>query len=225
MPFQALSVKLYSFVKTLHTLSKGGMFSMKKFLMLGAIVALVAALLAVPALAQRNGDLVSFDDCFPFCDNGAQEQQANQAFEQEADLNTAQQDSERARFANEEDDFFGFLADRFDNEEEFFDFFDERFDENNGAGAEPVVSQQIGQEAESGDLSIQGSVTQSGDNSNQCAPVMQFGNTGNLQNAQGFLQYNSTADDVEFSGGSFEFSPSMGVQCDQAVQQSAAASG
>ncbi len=207
---------------------------MKKFLMLGAIVALVAALLAVPALAQRNdvGGLVNFDDCFPFCDNGAQQQEANQqALQQDADLAATQQqqerDSERNRFANEEDDFFGFLADRFDNEEEFFDFFDERFDneDNGGAGgAEPVVSQQIGQEAESGDLSIRGSVTQSGDNSNQCAPVMQFGNTGNLQNAQGFVQYNSNADDVEFSGGSFEFSPSMGVQCEQAVQQSAAAS-
>jgi hypothetical protein len=64
----------------------------------------------------------------------------------------------------------------------------------------------------------------SGDNSNQCVAPMQFGNTGNLQNQQGFVQSGSEADDVEFSGSSFVFAPEQAVQCDQSVEQAAAAS-
>jgi hypothetical protein len=87
------------------------------------------------------------------------------------------------------------------------------------------VGQGLGQEIdESGDFAAEFSVSQTGDNSNQCAPALQFGNTGNVQNSQGFLQYASTSDDVEFEGSGFEFSPEQAVSCDQAVQQSAAAS-
>ena len=67
------------------------------------------------------------------------------------------------------------------------------------------------------------SVTSSGDNGSQCVAPLQFGNTGNLQNAQGFLQYNSTADDIEFEGSSFAFTPSLTNTCEQTVQQAAAA--
>ena len=42
----------------------------------------------------------------------------------------------------------------------------------------------------------------------QCAPVIQFGNTGNFNNAPGYLQYDSTAD----------------AACEPPVQQSSAAS-
>ena len=96
----------------------------------------------------------------------------------------------------------------------------DRFDRfNNGE-----VSQEFGQEIEdTGNVTLNTSVSSSGNNSNQCVAPLQFGNTGNVQNAQGFLQYNSTSDDIEFEGSSMTFSPTLTNSCDQSVQQAAAA--
>jgi hypothetical protein len=95
--------------------------------------------------------------------------------------------------------------------------------------AVPAVAQignGVGEEIdESGGIATEFSVAQEGDNSNQCAPSIQFGNTGNLQNGQAFLQYASTADDLSAGGAAFGFSPEQAVECAQDVQQSAAASG
>ena len=86
------------------------------------------------------------------------------------------------------------------------------------------VSEEFEQEIDNtGNVTLNTSVTSSGNNSNQCVAPLQFGNTGNIQNAQGFLQYNSTADDIEFSGSSFTFAPELTNTCTQAVQQAAAA--
>jgi len=95
--------------------------------------------------------------------------------------------------------------------------------------AVPAVAQianEAGQEIdESGGIETSFEVSSTGNNSSQCAPSLQFGNTGNFQNNQSFLQYASTADDIEFEGGDgFVFEPAQEVACDQAVQQSAAAS-
>ncbi len=79
------------------------------------------------------------------------------------------------------------------------------------------------QEAESGDFEAETEISLSGDNSNQCAPVLQFGNTGNNQNAQGLVQYRSQAEDVEFEGGSIVFAPEFENSCEQSVEQAAAA--
>jgi hypothetical protein len=79
------------------------------------------------------------------------------------------------------------------------------------------------QEAESGDVSLSNRVSNSGDNSNQSAPAVQFANTGNNQNAQTFVQSDSEADDVELEGGSLEFSPSVEFDSDQSIEQAAAA--
>jgi hypothetical protein len=76
---------------------------------------------------------------------------------------------------------------------------------------------------DTGDIELNTAVESSGDSSNQCVAPLQFGNTGNLQNAQGFLQYASTADDIEFEGSSFGFSPALSNTCTQQVQQAAAA--
>src|ERR671932_2053903 len=92
----------------------------------------------------------------------------------------------------------------------FFDLFDDRFDNSVG------VSQEIGNQNESGDVSATFSVQSTGDNSDQCVAPLQFGNTGSNQNAQGFLQYDSTADDLEAEGGDFIFAPSLSASCDQA---------
>src|SRR3982750_4730559 len=95
------------------------------------------------------------------------------------------------------------------------------------AAAVPAIAQVTGgaaNESESGDVSTTFSVQSTGNNSNQCVTPLQFGNTGNLQNAQGFLQYASSADDLEAEGPTFTFDPELTAPCNQAVQQSSAAS-
>ena len=94
--------------------------------------------------------------------------------------------------------------------------------------AAPAIAQvtnAVGQESETGNVSITGTATQSGNNSNQCVTPLQFGNTGSLQNGQAVLQYGSTSGDIELEGSTFTFNPSLNATCNQAVQQSAAASG
>jgi hypothetical protein len=86
------------------------------------------------------------------------------------------------------------------------------------------VQQAVGQESETGTVNDTFTVTQSGSNSSQCVTPLQFGNTGSLQNGQGFLQYNSTSN-IEQEGSTFTFNPTLTANCSQAVQQSAAASG
>ncbi len=86
------------------------------------------------------------------------------------------------------------------------------------------VSQELGNENESGNVDLSFSVLSSGNNSNQCVTPLQFGNTGSNQNAQGFLQYASTADDLQAQGGTFSFTPTLSAPCEQTVQQSSAAS-
>ena len=86
-----------------------------------------------------------------------------------------------------------------------------------------VIDNELEQEAESGDFEAETEISLSGDNSNQCAPVLQFGNTGNNQNAQTLTQYNSTIEDVGLEGGFIAFEPEFENACEQTVQQAAAA--
>jgi hypothetical protein len=96
------------------------------------------------------------------------------------------------------------------------------------AAAVPAVAQvgqELGQDTSSGDVAVEFSVSGEGDYSSVCAAPLQFGNTANLQNAQGFLQYSvDDASDLEGEGSSFVFEPAIETTCDQAVQQSSAAS-
>ena len=87
-----------------------------------------------------------------------------------------------------------------------------------------VVGQELGNENESGDVSLSFSATQTGNNSSQCVTPLQFGNTGSNQNGQAFLQYGSVADDLEAEGAVFTFAPELTAPCTQQVQQSSAAS-
>ena len=93
--------------------------------------------------------------------------------------------------------------------------------------AVPAIAQVgfgIGQGIEdTGNVTTNLSVSSTGDSSNQCVAPLQFGNTGNVQNAQGFLQYASTSDDIEFEGSSMTFTPTLTNTCQQTVQQAAAA--
>ncbi len=88
-----------------------------------------------------------------------------------------------------------------------------------------VIDNELEQAAESGDFEAETEISLEGDNSNQCAPALQFGNTGNNQNAQTLVQYNSAIEDVGVEGGFISFAPEFENACEQAVQQAAAAGG
>ena len=96
--------------------------------------------------------------------------------------------------------------------------------------AGPVIAQEVGfddQEFESGGIETETSLSIEGNNNSQCAGLLQFGQTGNFGNEQGTSQYNLGPDaefEQEFEGPEIEFAPENGTECEQAVQQSAAAS-
>src|SRR5215218_10773597 len=94
--------------------------------------------------------------------------------------------------------------------------------------AVPVIAQEVGfddQELESGEISTETDISIEGNNNNQCAGLLQFGQTGNFANQQGTAQYDVGPEfEQEFEGPEIEFAPENGTECEQAVQQSAAAS-
>ena len=94
--------------------------------------------------------------------------------------------------------------------------------------AAPVVAQvafEIGDtENESGGIGTSNELEIEGNNNNACLGQQQFGNTGNFTNQQGALQYASDVDDLGFAGPGIGFAPESETACEQAVQQSAAAS-
>ncbi len=95
------------------------------------------------------------------------------------------------------------------------------------AAAVPAIAQ-VGlvteQEAESGEVGTAFEVANEGDYASQCVPALQFGNSGNFNNAPSFLQYASVADDFEPGGIEFGIEPELAVDCASEVQQSSAAS-
>ena len=102
------------------------------------------------------------------------------------------------------------------------DFFDgERFD------FDGELDQDVEQDAESGDIDQSFDVSQTGDNSNQCAGIQGVANTGNAQNVIDLTQVDGEADDFEFDevDSSIEVSPESSTTCDQQVNQAASATG
>ncbi len=93
--------------------------------------------------------------------------------------------------------------------------------------AAPAVAQ-IGQEfseedVESGDVEPTVDISNTGDNVNLCAALLQSANTGNVQNEQGVSQYLAYADDIEFEGSSIEITPELAQECEQVIEQAVAA--
>ena len=89
------------------------------------------------------------------------------------------------------------------------------------------ISQENEQDADSGDLNQQSTITGGGDNSNQCVGQQITGNTGNSQNQTNILQYASDDSEFEFddSGSFIAENPVNTTKCDQQVNQAASASG
>ena len=201
---------------------------MKKFMILASVVAIVIAALALPALAQQGnfgGDDERWDNSSRWEDNnnwGDNKDNNNNWW----DHNDWWKDHDDKNDDDNRNDDFD--RDRFDR---FFDFDRDRFDRdfdrnNNNDDAAPVITQESDQTAESGDVSQSFNVSNTGDNSNQCAGIQGVANTGNAQNQIGVLQYGSEADDFSFedSGSSINVSPSNSTRCDQQVNQAASAS-
>ena len=94
--------------------------------------------------------------------------------------------------------------------------------------AAPVIAQVANefddQELESGGIETETSLSIEGNNNNQCAGLLQFGQTGNFPNQQGTTQYDNPELEQEFAVPEIEFAPENATECEQAVQQSAAAS-
>ncbi len=96
------------------------------------------------------------------------------------------------------------------------------------AMAVPAIAQvglESGNEAESEEVATEFAVENTGDYASQCVPALQFGNSGNFNNAPSFLQY-AVDEGSDFEPGGIEFSvePEMAVDCASEVQQSSAAS-
>ncbi len=197
---------------------------MRKFMMLGALVALVVAALALPALAQDGG--------FGFEDRQDYYEDIWDGYEDRYE-DSAGWDAFEDRYEDvfEEEGFFAFAND-FEDEGFFFggdDFDEDELDGSgsDGSGFDSGVNQTFEQEAESGDVSQSFNVSNMGDNSNQCVGVNSVVNTGNIQNQSGFIQYGSEIGDFEQDdiGSNINVGGNSTTTCDQQVNQAASASG
>ncbi len=94
--------------------------------------------------------------------------------------------------------------------------------------AVPVIAQVANefddQPLESGSYESETEIAIDGNNNNQCTGLLQFGQTGNSANQQGTTQYDNPESSSGFGGPSLSFAPENATECEQAVQQSAAAS-
>ncbi len=94
-----------------------------------------------------------------------------------------------------------------------------------GGGGAFEIAQHFEQETESGDVEQSLNVSNTGDNSNQCANVNGTTNTGNLETQSGSIQFASDIDEFEQEdiGSELSVSGDSTVTCDQQVNQAAAA--
>ena len=220
---------------------------MKKFVLLASVVALVVAALALPALAQDRypfGD----DQDYPRFDQQRFDRLQDIAEERDYTEKEASKfyfdrlahfygfdgfgNDDRWNDDDNDDRDHWWNDDRNDDDDNDRDWWnDDRRDDDrnnndrNNDDAAPVITQESDQSAESGDVSQSFNVSNTGDNSNQCAGVQGVANTGNAQNQIGVIQYGSEADDFSFedSGSSINVSPSNSTSCDQQVNQAASA--
>src|SRR5215210_9221644 len=197
---------------------------------LGALVALVVAALALPALAQHNGGFFG-EDQGPFDEERfkARQDRIEDRWEerQERWEDRADEGFFGANGFDRFADFSGFDAQDWWNDDDWNNnrWRDDRNNDNNNA---PAVSQSSEQNASSGNVNQSFNVSGGGgNNSNQCVGVQGVANTGNAQNQISVLQYASEADDFSFedsAGASINVSPTNATRCDQQVNQAASAS-
>jgi LPXTG-motif cell wall-anchored protein len=93
--------------------------------------------------------------------------------------------------------------------------------------AAPAIAQ-VGQgfgesRVTSGKSSPSFSVSNKGNNVNACPTGQQIGQTGQVANEQGVVQYKSKVDDIDFTGSELTVTPSTTAECTQTIEQAAAA--
>ena len=183
---------------------------LKKFMLMGALVAVMVAALSLPALAK---------DGFRFGGINPERWERWGARAEKKGLSLNEYLFNR----------FGGFKDQEDrwNGKHWRKDHDDRNDREKVVGAAPAVEQSVKQQAESGDVSQSFNVSNTGDNSNQCAGIQGVANTGNAQNQISVVQNGSTADDFSFEdvGSTITVSPSNLTLCDQQVKQTATAYG
>ncbi len=147
---------------------------------------------------------------------------------------------------------FGFDDLDDDDDRRFFFFDDLDDDDRRFFGFDDFGNLGVENEAESGEVDLSFGVSNTGDYASQCVPALQFGNTGNFNNAPTLVQGGSggfvderndffdddrndrdnfffgggdaSIDDFEPGGIEFSVSPELAVDCSHTVQQSSAAS-
>jgi hypothetical protein len=90
--------------------------------------------------------------------------------------------------------------------------------------AAPAIAQVSQEESErritSGASSPKTEISNTGDQVNMCAAVLQAANTGNVANEQGVAQYAQyKSDDIEFEGSDITVTPELVDQCEQTIRQ------
>src|ERR687884_2185678 len=93
--------------------------------------------------------------------------------------------------------------------------------------AAPALAQVSQGESErritSGKSSPSFSVSNKGNNASLCPTGQQIGQTGNVANEQGAVQYKTKTDDIDFTGSELTVTPSTTAECTQTIEQAAAA--
>ena len=205
---------------------------MRKFMLMGALVAVVVAALALPALAQTadgdfKGDLRSDQEFLADYFNALENFYGLDGLDNQWWENGRYDDDNRDNpwWGDDERNEHDWWNDWRHDDDRDNDRNNDRDNDRNNDEVVPAVSQSFDQQAQSGDVSQSFNVTNSGDNSNQCAGIQGVANTGNAQNQIGVVQYGSEADDFSFedSGSSINVSPTNATRCDQQVNQAASA--
>ncbi len=92
------------------------------------------------------------------------------------------------------------------------------------APAMAQLEQEFSQEdVESGGVEPAVEIANKGNNVNLCAALLQSAQSGNVQNEQGAVQYKTEVDDLGFGGSSITLTPEAAQECEQVIQQAAAA--
>ncbi len=92
------------------------------------------------------------------------------------------------------------------------------------APAMAQLEQEFAQEdVESGGVEPAVEIANKGNNVNLCAALLQSAQSGNVQNEQGAVQYKTEVDDLGFGGSSITLTPEAAQECEQLIQQAAAA--
>ena len=190
---------------------------MKRFLLIGSLVAVVVAMLALPALAQNRFDSKNANDLTP-----RQFERQFSAFLSDWQGDNSNWWDRNNNNDNNNNDWW--------NHNNWWDHHNNgrndnnNNDRNNNNGFE--VSQANEQNVQSGDARQSINVTGGGANSNQCAGVQGVTNTGNATNNTSVLQYGNDGAGVGISdSGNLTISSSSTTVCDQQVNQAASASG